>query len=573
MATIPIEIVLQDAETPVEPTPTPEEETDIAVPETGIISNGNGSNNGIGSAASIILPAIIAVLAISAMVAIIVRRYQKRKSNTEATKLSRKEKLTTAASGTIAILAATVLVGNLVIPATKAATSVEPGTAELETEDKITIIATREQDSDTITATVKDTSYATANLDFGYKVTASMAEGLDNANLYLNGDETSEYYITSVENEDEGEDEGNEDVIGNAELANNTWGYTLEEPSEGTTYLPIPLEDTPATITKGNDMVEDEAVDIYYTIKVDKDMPAGTYAGEIEYNISPAVEYMQDFATMTEEEKTATLANIPEGEQYILKDVRDEKPYYISKLADGNVWMTQNLDLELSSEKTLTPADTDVTENWTPMRGTISFTSTTVDGWQNDNYTPYSADPGSLYMYSSGAADDDEQYISSEACQEAHSDCGAHNHVGNYYNWSAAVANNNTAGITKDFTNVETSICPAGWRLPTGRDSNNTAASREWNAVLYAEGVASSPTGDGYTSDGFNKIRTAPLWLIRSGNTSSSLFRIGGMGVYWSSTVYAGSGAYNLYFDSASVIAANGSYSRYFGETVRCLAK
>ena len=204
------------------------------------------------------------------------------------------------------------------------------------------------------------------------------------------------------------------------------------------------------------------------------------------------------------------------------------------------------------------------------MRSTISFTGISVPGWQIDDNTPYSADPGSLYIYSSGIADD-EQYISSEACQEAHSGCGAHNHVGNYYNWSAAVASNDTSSMVEQFSNAPDSVCPAGWRLPIARDSVSAASSREWGTLVTRENVINSDNS--YTANGFNRIRTVPLWLIRSGQVNSSLFRIGDMGVYWSSTVYASSGEYNFYFDSVRVIAASGSYGRYYGETVRCLVK
>ena len=65
MTTIPIEVIIQDAESPVTPTPTPESgvETNIIVPDTGAGTVENGSNGGeIGSAVSIILPAIILVL-------------------------------------------------------------------------------------------------------------------------------------------------------------------------------------------------------------------------------------------------------------------------------------------------------------------------------------------------------------------------------------------------------------------------------------------------------------------------------------------------------------------------------
>ena len=104
MATIPIEVIVQDGPSP-EPTPTPSDsgETNIVVPDTGAGIVENGSNGGgIGSAVSIILPAIILVLAIGAIVAIMVHRYQKRRKTNDDIKeydtkeskrtVSRKEK-------------------------------------------------------------------------------------------------------------------------------------------------------------------------------------------------------------------------------------------------------------------------------------------------------------------------------------------------------------------------------------------------------------------------------------------------------------------------------------------------
>ena len=280
---------------------------------------------------------------------------------------------------------------------------------------------------------------------------------------------------------------------------------------------------------------------------------------------------------LSEAEKISVLNSMTEGAEYQLKDNRDQTMYYIAKLADGNIWMTQNLDLELSTEKTLTPADTNITADWTPANSTISFTGTSVPGWQDDFYVPYSADPGPLYVYSSGTTSNDEQYTSLEACKEAHSDCSAKNHAGNYYNWSAAVASNDTSSLSTQYANAPGSICPAGWRLPTGRDSNDTAASREWNAVLYAEGVASSRTGNGYKSGGFNKIRRAPLWLARSGYVGGvggggSLVYTGYNGYYWSSTVYDSFRAFGLDFGSSNVLSSR-SISRVYGHSVRCVAQ
>ncbi len=38
--------------------------------------------------------------------------------------------------------------------------------------------------------------------------------------------------------------------------------------------------------------------------------------------------------------------------------------YWVTKLADGNIWMTQNLDYDLVAGTTLTSSDSDVDSNW-----------------------------------------------------------------------------------------------------------------------------------------------------------------------------------------------------------------
>ena len=57
---------------------------------------------------------------------------------------------------------------------------------------------------------------------------------------------------------------------------------------------------------------------------------------------------------------------------FALKDNRDSKDYLVRRLADGECWMVQNLDLELADyaghntsnypNKVLTPANTDLAE-------------------------------------------------------------------------------------------------------------------------------------------------------------------------------------------------------------------
>ena len=67
------------------------------------------------------------------------------------------------------------------------------------------------------------------------------------------------------------------------------------------------------------------------------------------------------------QEMTSSICeNSPQLATKQLRDIRDGKYYWVTKLADGNCWMTQNLDLDLSTKVALTPNDSDVTTNWTP---------------------------------------------------------------------------------------------------------------------------------------------------------------------------------------------------------------
>ena len=56
---------------------------------------------------------------------------------------------------------------------------------------------------------------------------------------------------------------------------------------------------------------------------------------------------------------------------FALTDNRDNKDYLVRRLADGNCWMVQNLDLDLNEfvsteTKRLTPDNTDISETWIP---------------------------------------------------------------------------------------------------------------------------------------------------------------------------------------------------------------
>ena len=79
-----------------------------------------------------------------------------------------------------------------------------------------------------------------------------------------------------------------------------------------------------------------------------------------------------------------------------------------------------------------------------------------------------------------------------------------------------------------------------------------------------------------YTTDpynGFNLIRSIPLYFVRSGYVNDgSLYDSGAGGGGWSSTVGSGTYGYRLYFLSTTVYPAR-NFDRYVGFPVRCIAR
>ena len=280
-----------------------------------------------------------------------------------------------------------------------------------------------------------------------------------------------------------------------------------------------------------------------------------------------------------------------EDDELQVIDIRDNKVYWIAKLKDGHCWMTQDLKLDLDSSTTLTHADTDLgwgsdtaTTSWTPVRSTIPTSnissSGSISGWTNDYNTPYSANLGDWYYAGySGTGDvlpsTTVNYLTTTNTTyfktTPYAVNGEHGHIGNYYNWSAAVASNDTSAYTtstySDITaNPQNSVCPAGWRLPTASSAGSSTAgsTNEFMRLNYIYNNGS--TGNSKAMEG------SPLFFARGGYVSGSSLRSSGYyGYYWSSTVNDSSTAYYLDFYATNVFLNNGN--RYYGRLVRCVAR
>ena len=353
-----------------------------------------------------------------------------------------------------------------------------------------------------------------------------------------------------------------------------------------------------------------------YEIYTNPIQPAGTYLGKVKYTMThpydsqlTTIEKAFDVAGKDKVQVTdpitgetgnyykmqdmssriCSLTATYETEEKLV-DIRDNKLYYVSKLKDGHCWMTQNLDLEIDTTRTYTHNDTDLgwdpdsfdtNATWAPDttngKYNLPVNGTSVPGWSNQNNYPYSADPGDVYYYTSNSTSDDIKYTSLSNCTSAGHTEGEckHYHAGNYYNWTAAIASNNSANANNVTGEVAmSSICPKGWRLPNASQTDNEY--NEFGRMFYEAGItaalANGNNSVNYKNGGFNELRSGPYYFVRSGGVGGNLDGPGAAGRYWSGVISGNGSSYTLYFDSSQITPSN-SLSWGWGRSIRCLAR
>ena len=339
-----------------------------------------------------------------------------------------------------------------------------------------------------------------------------------------------------------------------------------------------------------------------YDIYASSLQPAGTYTGKVKYLMvhpqsnSQYFGFNEVFAAngkgainvdgnsyYTMQDMTSDICSkvelLNEASATQLVDIRDNKLYWVAKLEDGHCWITQNLDLDLTTYtneqgqevmKPFTSNDTDLTDHsltgaysdgyayntntgattWTPERKTIDFQNTTVTGWANDNNNPYSANK-------------------TDSTEVGHAS------LGNYYNWTAAIASNNSSSLTQSTLNDTTknpknSICPKGWRLPTISNQPNTisGSTNEFARLnyLYNNNLAATSVG----------MISAPLYFAKKGGAiyTAQLFSYNERSNYFSSTNYSANSSFRLNIGESSVLPDDQfSDVKQYGYSLRCLAR
>ena len=321
--------------------------------------------------------------------------------------------------------------------------------------------------------------------------------------------------------------------------------------------------------------------------------------------------YMQQFAIVGDVNRQSIIDSIVPEQQYTMIDMRDNKTYTIAKYQTGtdsttsqpiyDVWMTKNLDLDIDGSRTYTNEDTDLgyntttnsydTASWTPVRSTYTPTSDHIHAWCQggtwstqygfceNNDTPESYNPGDLYwnLTESDWSDWFNYYnscdytTSTPTCDQSKNPISTYvsstgteqYHLGNYYNWAAALATNDSSAFN-DGTLVEQSICPAGWTLPRIGDGEDTFQSL-WEQYGWDE--------NNHAFSDITDLTGSPLYFAASGAFGGGLDYVGNDGGFWAPVPDGSGRVRGAYFDVDGGASPSAYRHRSYGYSVRCILR
>ena len=294
-----------------------------------------------------------------------------------------------------------------------------------------------------------------------------------------------------------------------------------------------------------------------------------------------------------------------------LTDQRDNQTYAIAKLADGKCWMIENLRLEAdntrTAEKQALAQGYGASATYGNFGGLANAESANFDNVTTANSLYYSGTQSGDATIDIGTTGSPgyrmPRYNNINTSTRASlptSNGEAMYSYGNYYTWHAAIADLSYNGTNNQST-TSTSLCPAGWHLPTGgaayasgstsgvNVTGDTNTFREFYNLGYKTmdeiktAYEDTPnSGNAYyssnTTNTAGKTATAaissfPNNFLYSGylRTSSARYR-GSHGCYWSSTAYLSSYSHTLYLNSSTVRPGTNSSNKSYGYSIRCTA-
>ena len=372
---------------------------------------------------------------------------------------------------------------------------------------------------------------------------------------------------------------GTATTTGNPDVSN--WAIKLET-SSGATY-PLTLDNgfgsyssVPSTYTKvahrdsGTDLgssATGASLTTTYAAYISKGQKADTYDGKVKFTLVhpsdepapavppapptscrtpvPNVTYMQD---ITSNNKAAVLASLNEESAYYIRDNRDEEPYCVSKLKDGNLWMLDNLRLDLTDSTILNSLTT--TNTHVDSASLISLRSGNRNA--GDQYAIWGFTIWEEYNDSFYQAQANADYKDTTTTSYGNGS----GKIGVYYNYCAATAGSYCYNESEGVGDALYDLCPINWRMPT------SGLSGEYNTLYNYYNTTQVAT----ESASLQYKLSTPL----SGEIIGDLYQQGSEGDFWTSTYRDSDGMYNLWIRPSNVYPNSSSW-RNVSMSIRCL--
>ena len=299
----------------------------------------------------------------------------------------------------------------------------------------------------------------------------------------------------------------------------NKWGYKIGDGN----YIPF----VSGTIIGGSDTTtNNDTTTLNFAAKVDYVQPAGEYKTVLNFlavaNPLPVL-YAQDL----------DFAHCPTTPLTVV-DNRDNEEYIVQRLADGNCWMLDNLRLD----PTQVPLET--------LQGNTNATDESLGYLKNGGGTkPYTANAVTVLETSQSSMWDPYIMTGNKDVVVENTPGNGSGKAGVYYNYCAISAGSYcySDGNENQGDNVY-DLCPAGWKLPTGSDHDDSDYKNLYNVL-------------GQDKNTFVEKLSFPMAGMR-GEFSS-------MTVYWTHTYSSNDNMYTLEFN-VSEWNGNRNYNIWFQE-------
>ena len=250
--------------------------------------------------------------------------------------------------------------------------------------------------------------------------------------------------------------------------------------------------------------------------------------------------------------------------------------YYIAKLKDDKCWMVQNLRLGTNvSSLTLTNTDSNISASSWTLNGKVASPG---------KFTTYTTCSPTSNPKCEDRNGSDTLYNNNNAYYCAPDSASSNNYVGCYYDWYSATAGSGTSSVTPvgngtglGYVDVDYSICPKGWRLPSGggiplSGSTSDRPNSDFN-ILYMKYPSASAMLVSNPTTTYNNTsgQPRPGLLLGGSYGSDGIYAAGAGGYYWSRSAYSKGMAYFLYLKDSNVYSRNYG-NKYYGWSVRCVA-